>query len=109
MREADLGRIGVKAPALPELKIWGLVRYLVFAMLMVASLMFYTWSRIDVRASAAVLDSAIIEYSALSADAERLQLELAARRDLASVGQAGLALGLVSEVEVVNLQLGGRR
>ena len=108
MRQAELGHIGVRVPALPELRVWGLVRYLVFAMLLVASLMFYTWSRIDVRASAAVLDSAIIEYSALSADAERLQLELAARRDLAAVGQAGLALGLVSDVQVVDLSVGAR-
>lgn len=80
-----------------------LARYTLYALLLVASLMFYVWSRVDVRASAAALDSAAARYEALQAEQERLHLELAARRDLGRLSRVGAAMGLVADAEVRTL------
>lgn len=88
------------------MRLAALLRYAVYALLLVASLMFYVWSRVDVRASAAELDRAAARYETLQAEQERLQLELATRRDLGRLGRAGAAMGLVSDVPVRTLALG---
>ena len=108
-RELGGARIGGLAESLGltqlGLRLAALARYVVYALLLVASLMFYVWSRVDVRASAAELDRAADRYAALEAEQERLQLELATRRDLGRLNRVGLAMGLVSDVEVRTLSL----
>ena len=82
------------------------LRYFTFAMLLVASLMFYVWSRVDVRASAAELDRVNTQLATRQAEQERLRLELATRQDLARLGQVGAAMGLVSDVQVRTVTIG---
>ncbi|MCB9761944.1 MAG: hypothetical protein H6739_19120 [Alphaproteobacteria bacterium] len=106
-READGVWLGARAPAQPVgIRLVGLVRYVAYAALLVASLMFYVWSRVDVRASAAHLDHATVQLAQLQAEQERLLLELASRRDLGTLGQAGMSLGLVEGVAVVEIPRG---
>lgn len=100
-------RVGVEAPASGMRWLLGLARYVVYALLLIASLMFYVWSRVDVRASAANLDRATMKLSAAQAEQERLVLELASRRDLARLRDAGLAMGLVSGVALVDIETKG--
>lgn len=100
-------RVGVQAPASGMRWLLGLLRYVAFGLLLVASLMFYVWSRVDVRASAAALDRATMQLAAAEAEHERLVLEVATRRDLARLGQAGTALGLVKGVTLVDIRADG--
>lgn len=86
-----------------------ILRYGLYLALLVASLMFYVWSRVDVRVSAGALDRAVVQLSELQAEHERLQLELAVRRDLGRLDRAGEVLGLVSEVAVVDVSMGAKR
>lgn len=102
-------RVGI-APTSGVRWLLGLLRYVAYGLLLVASLMFYVWSRVDVRASAATLDRATMKLATAEAEHERLVLELATRRDLARVGQAGVAMGLVSGVKLVDVPpVGGTR
>lgn len=86
------------------LSLTGVVRYLAYAALLIASLMFYTWSRVDVRATAAELESAQFELSTLRTDQDRLSLELAMRSDLSRIGDTTGGLELVPDVQVVEVR-----
>ncbi|HJN77944.1 MAG TPA: hypothetical protein QGF58_28770 [Myxococcota bacterium] len=104
-RGRQLTRAWVGYPNRPfvGLSLTGVVRYLAYAALLIASLMFYTWSRVDVRATAAALEGAQLELSELRTEQDRLELELATRRDLARVGGTTEGLALISEVKVVEV------
>ena len=82
----------------------GLLGYAVAGVLLVASLMFYVWSRVDVRVSAAALESARWESAQLRDDRDRLRLEIAGREDLARLSATALAMGLSDDVPVVELR-----
>ena len=82
----------------------GLVGYAVAGFLLVASLMFYVWSHVDVRVSAAALEAARWESAQLSNDRDRLELEMAGRRDLARLSATAVAMGLTDDVPVVELR-----
>ncbi len=97
--------LGVSARPFVGFQIGGLVRYAVYGVLLVASLMFYVWSRVDVRASAAALESARWESAELRDDRDRLRLELAGRRDLARLAATAQSMGLSDEVPVVQVSL----
>ncbi len=100
-RELSSAWVGYPTRPFVGVTLAGVVRYVVFGALLVASLMFYVWSRVDVRARAADLETAREHLSELRTDQDRLSLELAARRDLAALDAVGARLGLVSEVDVV--------
>lgn len=87
------------------LELGGVLGYLVYAGLLVSALMFFVWSRVDVREAASDLESAQRSYQALLTEQDQLRLELAVRKDLAAVEQSSAALGLVSEVQVVEVPL----
>ena len=105
-RGRQLTRAWVGYPNRPfvGLSLTGVVRYLAYGALLIASLMFYTWSRVDVRATAADLERAQFELSELRTEQDRLDLELAMRRDLARVDGATDDLRVVSSVQVVDLR-----
>jgi len=105
-KRRQLTRAWVGYPSRPfvGLSLTGVVRYLAYATLLIASLMFYTWSRVDVRATAAELERAQIELSSLRTDQDRLSLELATRRDLARVSTASASMALAADVDVVEIQ-----
>ena len=102
-RELRSAWVGHRTRPFVGVQVDGLMRYALYGALLVASLMFYVWSRVDVRASAAALEGAQAELSQLHADQDRLRLELAVRHDLAGVATASEALGLVQEVAVVEV------
>lgn len=81
----------------------GTARYVLYAALLVSSLMFYTWSRVDVRTRAAALESAQIQLANARIEQDRLALEIATRRDLARVGEGAELMGLSHEVDVVEV------
>ena len=83
----------------------GLLRYAVYGVLLVAALMFYVWSRVDVRASAAALESARWTSADLQDEGQRLRLELASRHDLARLAATSEAMGLVADTPVVEVDL----
>lgn len=85
------------------LRLGGVFRYLIYGVLLVACLMFYVWSRVDVRRSAALLETAQLDYAELLSQNDRLLLELASRRDLATVGLAGAQMELADDVTVVQV------
>lgn len=107
-QELTLGRgSGPRPPGGPMvigLRVGVLFRYLGFGVLFVASLMFYVWSRIDVRNTSAELDDAVVLLQQLEVDQERLKLELATRRDVSRLEAGSRELGLVDDVAVVELQ-----
>jgi cell division protein FtsL len=98
---ADLTR-----PSVGAIPLGGLVRYLLFSMMFVATLMFYVWSRIDVRDSAKTLDSVITQYNTLQVERSRLELEMASRLSLVRVSSAASQMELVTSdgLEVVDLR-----
>jgi cell division protein FtsL len=98
---ADLTR-----PSIASIPMGGLVRYLLFSLMFVATLMFYVWSRIDVRDSAKTLDSVITQYEALHVERSRLELEMASRLSLVRVSSAASQMQLVDggSLEVVDLR-----
>ncbi len=81
-----------------------LLRYMGFGTLFVASLMFYVWSRTDVRSTSAELDEAVALLQQLEVDRERLELELATRRDVSRLEAASRELGLVDDAPVVEIR-----
>lgn len=83
----------------------GLLRYAVYSLFLVAALMFYVWSRVDVRTAAADLDLALRKMETLQVEGGHLGLELSMRRDLNRVEQAALALGLSGDVEIQEVVL----
>jgi|GEM_PF-1502014 len=82
-------------PSVGAIPVGGLIRYLMFALMFVATLMFYVWSRIDVRDSAIQLDSVITQYEALQVERDRLDLEVSSRRSLSRVSAAAQQMDLV--------------
>lgn len=83
----------------------GLIRYALYGIALVAALMFYVWSRVDVRASAAALEAARWTSADLQDDGQRLRLELASRHDLARLTSTGEAMGLVTDLPVVEVRV----
>lgn len=81
----------------------GTARYVAYAALLVSALMFYTWSRVDVRTRAASLESAQIQLANARVEQDRLTLEIAARRDMARVGEGAALMGLSSDIEIVEV------
>lgn len=104
-RELSSAWVGYPTRPFVGVTLGGVFRYLAYAALLVASLMFYVWSRVDVRARAAELETARQHLSELRTDQDRLALELAARRDLAALDAVGADMGLVTEVEVVGVEV----
>ncbi len=104
-RELSSAWVGYPTRPFVGVTLGGVLRYLAYGALLVASLMFYVWSRVDVRARAADLETTRQHLSELRTDQDRLALELAARRDLAALAAAGSDLGLVTEVDVVGVRL----
>ncbi len=98
---ADLTR-----PSVGAIPLGGLIRYLLFSLMFVATLMFYVWSRIDVRDSAKALDSVITQYNTLQVEKSRLELEMASRLSLVRVSSAASQMELVASdgLEVVDLR-----
>lgn len=105
MEERPLARAwaGYQGRPFVGISLPGTARYLAYAALLVASLMFYTWSRVDVRARSASLESAQIELANARVEQDRLTLEIATRRDLARVGLGAGALGLVDDVAIIEV------
>jgi len=99
---------GVRSPGGPTvagLRVGVIFRYLGFGVLFVASLMFYVWSRVDVRKTSTDLGEQIAMLQALEVEQERLSLELATRRDVSRLEHGSAALGLVDDVPVVELEV----
>ena len=80
-----------------------LLRYAVYGLILITVLMFYVWSRVDVRRSAAELDVAISELQTMEIERDRLRLELAMHRDLGRVEAASMQMGLSADVRVVEV------
>ena len=87
-------------PVASGLPLAGLLRYAIYGMILVTVLMFYVWSRVDVRRSAAELDAAISQLQLLEVERDRLRLELAMYRDLGRVEAAALATDLSADVRI---------
>jgi len=87
-------------PVMTGFPLAALLRYAIYGMILVTVLMFYVWSRVDVRRSAAELDSAISQLQVLEVERDRLRLELAMYRDLGRVEAAAQAFGLTSNVRI---------
>jgi cell division protein FtsL len=104
-RGLALGRTGGApgGPMVVGVRVNVLFRYLGFGVLFVASLMFYVWSRIDVRRTAAELDSAVAWMEQLETEQEQLELELATRRDVSRLEAGSATLGLERDVPVVEV------
>jgi len=98
-----------RGPLLIGVRAQILFRYIGVGALCVSSLMFYVWSRVDVQHTTAALDGAYAKLYNLEVKAERLELELATRRDIGRLRAASqeLALGAPSEVVVVPALEGG--
>jgi cell division protein FtsL len=87
-------------PALTGFPLAALFRYAIYGMILMTVLMFYVWSRVDVRRSAAELDSAVSHLQILEVERDRLRLELAMYRDLGRIAAAAQAMGLTSDVRI---------
>ncbi|MFT5584330.1 MAG: hypothetical protein ACI9VR_001915 [Cognaticolwellia sp.] len=81
----------------------GVLGYLIYAGLLVSALMFFVWSRVDVRTAAADLEWSQRTYQATLTEQDQLRLELATRSDLATLERSSAALGLVQDVELVEV------
>lgn len=92
-----------RGPLLLGLQLPVLARYATIFAMLVWALMFYVWSRVDVRDSARLLDADIAQLEQLHVENDRLALELAARKDLASLKASAGGLGLVAGVDVVEV------
>jgi hypothetical protein len=66
--------------------------------------MFYVWSRVDVRTAASDLEWSQRTYQATLTVQDQLRLELATRSDLATLERSSVILGLVQDVELVEVQ-----
>ena len=82
----------------------GLLRYAIYGMILVTVLMFYVWSRVDVRRSAAELDAAVSQLQLLEVERDRLRLELAMHRDLGRIEAAALATDLTVDVRIEDVR-----
>ncbi len=92
-----------RGPLLLGLQIPVLARYATIFAMLVFALMFYVWSRVDVRDSASALDASLAQLEQLNVEHDRLALELAARKDLAALKSSAGSLGLVAGVAVVDV------
>lgn len=96
--------VGVSTAPMAGIRLGGLVRYAVYGCLLVASLMFYVWSRADVQSASVQLERSQVELAGLKNDNDRLRLELASRRDLAGLAASAEAIGLVRGAPVVEVR-----
>jgi cell division protein FtsL len=87
-------------PVMAGFPLAALLRYAIYGMILVTVLMFYVWSRVDVRRSAAELDSAVSHLQVLEVERDRLRLELAMHRDLGRIEAAAQSMGLTSDVRI---------
>lgn len=86
------------------LELSGVLGFLIYTGLLVSALMFYVWSRVDVRTAAADLEAAQDGYQALLTEQDQLRLELSSRRDLAHVEALSAELELsADDVQVVEV------
>lgn len=85
------------------LELGGVLGYLIYAGLLVSALMFYVWSRVDVRTAASDLEWSQRTYQATLTTQDQLRLELATRSDLATLERSSAAMGLVQDVELVEV------
>lgn len=86
------------------LELGGVLGYLIYAGLLVSALMFYVWSRVDVRTAASDLEASQRVYQQTLTTQDQLRLELATRSDLAALERSSAALGLVQDVELVEVK-----
>jgi hypothetical protein len=70
-------------------------RYVVWLVLVGACVLFYTWSQVDAQESALALTELHDRYEVLRVDHERLELELAVQRNVATLNERARALQLV--------------
>ncbi len=85
------------------LELSGVLGYLIYAGLLGSAMMFYVWSRVDVRTSASDLESSQRTYQVTLTAQDQLRLELATRSDLATLERSSVELGLVQDVELVEV------
>jgi hypothetical protein len=87
------------------LELGGVLGYLIYAGLLVSALMFYVWSRVDVRTAASDLEWSQRTYQATLTEQDQLRLELATRSDLATLERSSAVMGLVQDVELVEVHV----
>ncbi len=103
VRAPELGAERTSGPILIGVRAQVLLRYTCFGVLFVASLMFYVWSRVDVRTTAAQMASSVSQLDMLVVERERLELELATRRDVGVLRTAAESMGLERVRNVVEV------
>lgn len=81
-----------------------LMRYLAWLLLVGTCVLFYTWSQVDAQESALALTEVREHYESLRIDHERLQLELAVQRNIATLNEKAVALQLSDDVPLVEVR-----
>lgn len=92
-----------RRPAVTEMEVAQLGRYVLIAALAGVCALMAAWSRIELRETAVSLDLAERRYASAQAEQARLKLELATLRDPARLERLGAALPLDPNVKVVNV------
>ena len=105
VRAPEIGAERTDGPILIGIRAHVLLRYTCFGVLLLASLMFYVWSRVDVRSTATDMASSVAYLDGLVIERERLELELATRRDVGRLKLAAEAMGLEQAQRVVEVVL----
>ena len=94
-------------PALPwpeVVRSQALWRYTAYLLMVGTCLLFYTWSQVDATETAIAIDLSQKQQVRLQTQNARLALELETQRGLIQLHSRAVALGLVADVPVVEVQ-----